>query len=111
MKTAGLSLGITAGALLISGAISASFASVPPAGRSTDGTALEQSLSEIRTPRQGKISFDADIQRLNQMEHRYRERPMKLASRPAISNPIRRISAKKYKYSGPADSKKAVSQR
>ena len=59
MKTAGLSLGITAGALLISGAISASFASVPPAGRSTDGTALEQSLSEIRTPRQGKISFDA----------------------------------------------------
>jgi hypothetical protein len=75
------------------------FASVPPLGRVTDDTAVYQNLSEISAPRQGKISFDADIQRLNQMEPKFHERLPRMADRPGIAGPMRRISAKKYKPS------------
>jgi hypothetical protein len=77
-------------------AVSATFASVPPTGRTTNDTAVYQSTSEITVPRQGRISFDDDLQRLNQMEPRFHERLPKLADRPELKGPIHRISTKKY---------------
>jgi hypothetical protein len=84
-------------------------ASVPPPGKVTDDTALHQNLSEITAPRQGRLSFDDDIQRLDKMEGRYRERLPALADRPGIAAPLKRISARKYKAAprkGSAFSKK-----
>lgn len=83
-------------ALLSLSTFSASFGSVPPAGQNTNDTAIYQNMSEITVPRQGKITFDSDLQRLNQMEPKFHERLPRLADRPELARPIHRISTQKY---------------
>ena len=75
--------------------------------RVTDDTAIYQSLSEIKAPREAHINFDADIQHLSSLESRYREKLPSVASDPRLSGPMKRISAQKYRMT---PVKKSVSQ-
>jgi hypothetical protein len=70
-------------------ATASTFASVPPTSKSVS--------DEITTPRQGRLSFEQDLKNLNEMEARYHERLPRLADRPELASPIKRISARKYK--------------
>lgn len=83
------------------------FASVPPTGKTTEDTAVYQNPSEITTRPTGRLSFDQDLKNLNDMEHRYHERLPRLADRPELLSPIKRIAAKKYKAAHP---KKKIAQ-
>lgn len=76
--------------------LSIAFASVPKADRVTNDTALYEKLSEIRVARQGELNFDGDLQRLTQIEARYREG---LPDR--VSGPSKRISNQKYQAGKP----------
>jgi len=92
------------------GLTAAAVASVPPTGKTTGDTAIYQNNSEITTPRQGRLSFDQDLKNLNEMERKYHERLPRLADRPELASPIKRISARKYKASqraGRATTKKS----
>jgi len=42
---------------------------------------------------------DQDLKNLNEMERKYHERLPRLADRPELASPIKRISARKYKAS------------
>ena len=75
----------------------ASFASVPPAGKTTGDTAIYQDNSQITTPRVGRLNFDRDLKNLNEMEKKYHEQLPRLADRPELASPIKRISTRKYK--------------
>ncbi len=107
MKKAILSVSAALGAAL--GLVVTVQASVPPLGKVTDDTAIHQNLSEITAPKTGRLNFDEDIQRLDKLEGRYRERLPALADRPGIAAPMKRISAQKYQPSqrkGPSHSKR-----
>ena len=80
--------------------LSLSLASVPSGNQVTDDTALYQRLSEIRVNHEPAPNFDGDINRLSQLEGHYKEKLPHLAQNSQLSGAIRRISAKKYRYSG-----------
>ena len=61
----------------------------------TDDTAISQSLSEIKTSKERPANFDADIDRLNALEGRYREN---LPSMARLQGPMKRVSTQKYRY-------------
>ncbi|OFZ55039.1 MAG: hypothetical protein A2428_14450 [Bdellovibrionales bacterium RIFOXYC1_FULL_54_43] len=90
------------GAMIGLTTLSVAMGSVPGrrANKITDDTAIYQSLSEIRVPRQGRINFDQDIARLSNIESGYRENLPALAKRPALQGPMKRIAQQKYHYSG-----------
>lgn len=77
--------------------LSIALASVPKRSRITDDTAIYQQLSEISVPRESSPNFDNDIQKLSNLEPRYREK-LPLAQRPRIKAPLRRVSKKPYQY-------------
>ncbi len=79
--------------------LSIALASVPKRSRITDDTAIYQQLSEIKVPREGSPNFDSDIQRLSQIESRYREKPP-LSAHSRIQAPLERVSKRSYRYSG-----------
>ena len=76
-------------------ALTVAFGSVPKSGRVTDDTAIYQNLSEIKIPKERAANFDADIERLNSLEGRYRE---KLPSMARLHSPMKRVSGQKYKF-------------
>ncbi len=84
-----------AGAVFGLTAMTVAFGSVPKAGRVTDDTAIYQNLSEIKIPKERAANFDADIERLNSLEGRYRER---LPSMARLHSPMKRVSGQKYKF-------------
>lgn len=77
--------------------LSIALASVPRGSRTTDGTALDQPVSEIRVPPEKAPDFDADIARLSRAESRYRER-LAPARDPRLAGPLSRLSRRKYRY-------------
>jgi hypothetical protein len=79
--------------------LSIALASVPKRSRITDDTAIYQKLSEINVPREASPNFDRDIQRLSDLEPRYREK-LPLAKNPKLQRPLDRISKQKYRYTG-----------
>jgi hypothetical protein len=81
--------------------LSIALASVPKRNRITDDTAIYQSLSEISVPRESSPNFDGDIQKLSNLEPRYREK-LPLAQQPRIKAPLRRVSKKAYQYNNSA---------
>jgi len=89
----------TCGALVGLTSLSISLASVPR-NRITDDTAIYQNLSEIRVPKAGSINFDSDLMKLSAAEFRYKEKLPSLASKSSLRGPIKRISVKKYRFSG-----------
>ena len=102
MKSLWFSTGAAVGIALIS----ISSASVPRAARVTDDTAVYENLSEIRVARERELNFDADIQRLSQMEGQYRERH--LSRHPRVQGPMTRISQKQYRLRPSASQAQAV---
>jgi hypothetical protein len=81
-------------------ALSIAVASVPKRDRITDDTAIYQKLSEISVPRESAPNFDGDIQRLSNLEPRYREK-LPLSKQARIKGPLSRISKQPYRYSSP----------
>jgi hypothetical protein len=80
-----------------------SVASVPTGDRNVDGVALSQPVqpvSEIRANKAPAPDFDKDIARLAEMEGRYRENLPVLSRGSRVMNPVSRIAARKYRYSG-----------
>ncbi len=73
--------------------LSISKASVPPAG-----AAIDQRLSEIRVPKEGKIDFDASIKELSQEESRFKEKLPTFRDSSRLEGPMKRIAAKKYRH-------------
>lgn len=66
-------LWFSCGALSGITALSLSSASLPPTGHVTDDTAIYQNLSEIRSPKAKDPNFDADIERLANLEKTHQE--------------------------------------
>jgi hypothetical protein len=100
-----LAFGALLGAVLtgIQGRSSRSVASVPAPGRNVDGSMLAQPVqpvSEIRAQKEPAPNFDKDIARLAEQEGRYRENLPVLTKSSRIMNPVSRIAARKYRYSG-----------
>ena len=88
----GMTLGITS--------LSIAMGSVPSRNQVTDDTVLYQRLSEIRVQKQKDLSFDNDIHRLTQSEHRYREKLPALSDNPRLLGPMSRINSEAYHYTG-----------
>jgi hypothetical protein len=91
-------------------ALSIAFASTAKHGSITDDTALYDSLSEIRVPRQGKINFDEDIAKLSRMEAKYEE-PLPGGKSARVNRPSQRISQQKYRFSGDSSARGQQPQR
>lgn len=99
----GLVIGLTA--------LSITRASVPSVrNRITDDTAIYQRLSEIRVRKEAKIDFDADINRLAQLEGRYQEKLPSLSQHPRLKAPLKRVANEKYRPS-PSQNKVSGSTR
>lgn len=90
---AGGMVGLVAGSAIV-----ATFAqgSVPSHSRITDDTALYQSLSEIKVPKEPPLRVSDEIKKLSAMENHYKE-SLPLGSR-AIAHPMKRIQNKKYHW-------------
>ena len=73
--------------------LSISKASVPPAG-----AAIDQRLSEIRVPKEGKIDFDASIRELSREESRFKEKLPTFGEPSRLEGPMKRIGEKKYRH-------------
>ena len=81
--------------------LSIALGAVPSGGkvmRVTDDTAIYQRLSEIKVPREGRLNFDGDIERLSSLEPRYKEKLPSLARDPRVAGPMKRISSQTYQY-------------
>lgn len=78
-------------------ALSITKAAMPINNRVTDDTAIYQKLSEIRTKKEVKPDFDADISQLAQLENRYREKlPALVVSNTNVRGPVKQVSHQRY---------------
>jgi hypothetical protein len=66
----------------------------------TDDTAIYQRLSEIKVPREARPNFDSDVERLSDLEPRYRENLPSVIRDPRLAGPMKRIAKQGYRYSG-----------
>lgn len=79
-------------------ALSIALASVPRRGGVTDDTAIYQQLSEIRVSREASPNFDRDIEKLSNLEPKYREN-LPLSKNPKLKGALERVSQRSYRYS------------
>ncbi len=86
---------ILGGALVLSWVSGTSIHFRSPASLAvSDDTALYQNLSEITVQKQGRMSFDKDIQQLAAIAPRYRENLP--AADLRLQGPMKRVAAQKY---------------
>jgi hypothetical protein len=63
----------------------------------TKGAAIEQDVSQIRVSPQQELNFDRDIERLAEVERRYKEALPQIVKRNRMLAPMGRIQAQQYK--------------